>query len=46
MLNMADDQYFPAEGVHRFFNAISGRNKRLMFWPGNQAPRVELGSVS
>lgn len=32
MLNMTQDEIFPSEGVHEFFDAVPGRNKRLMFW--------------
>jgi pimeloyl-ACP methyl ester carboxylesterase len=35
MLNMTQDETFPVEGVHAFFDAIPGRKKRLMFWEGN-----------
>lgn len=32
MLNMTKDTAFPVADVHRFFDAIPGRKKRLMFW--------------
>lgn len=32
MLNMTKDRAFPVADVHRFFDAIPGRKKRLMFW--------------
>jgi pimeloyl-ACP methyl ester carboxylesterase len=32
MLNMTQDQLFRTEDTHRFFDAIPGRRKRLMFW--------------
>jgi pimeloyl-ACP methyl ester carboxylesterase len=35
MLNMTQDETFPMPGVHRFFDAIPGRKKRLMFWEGD-----------
>src|SRR3954467_516897 len=35
MINMTQDETFPVEGVHAFFDAIPGRKKRLMFWEGN-----------
>jgi dienelactone hydrolase len=34
MLNMTQDQLFRTEDTHRFFDAIPGRRKRLMFWEG------------
>ncbi len=35
MLNMTQDEIFPTEGTHAFFDAIPGRKKRLMFWEGD-----------
>jgi dienelactone hydrolase len=35
MLNMTQDQLFRTEDTHRFFDAIPGRRKRLMFWEGD-----------
>lgn len=35
MLNMTQDEIFPVEGTHAFFDAIPGRKKRLIFWEGN-----------
>jgi dienelactone hydrolase len=35
MLNMTQDEIFPADGAHAFFDAIAGRKKRLMFWEGD-----------
>jgi dienelactone hydrolase len=35
MLNMTQDETFPVDGTHAFFDAIPGRKKRLMFWEGN-----------
>jgi pimeloyl-ACP methyl ester carboxylesterase len=32
MLNMTQDECFPTEGAHVFFDAIPGSRKRLMFW--------------
>jgi len=37
LLNMTKDETFPVAGVHRFFDAIPGRKKRLMFWEGNHS---------
>ena len=34
MVNVTHDELFPTEGTHRFFNAVPGRQKRLMFWEG------------
>lgn len=35
MLNMTHDVIFPPEGALRFFGAIPGRRKRIMFWEGD-----------
>jgi pimeloyl-ACP methyl ester carboxylesterase len=35
LLNMTKDETFPVAGVHKFFDAIPGRKKRLMFWEGD-----------
>jgi dienelactone hydrolase len=35
MMNVNRDALFPAEGTHRFFDAIPGRRKRLTFWDGS-----------
>jgi len=35
MLNVTEDEFFPRAGTHRFFDAIPGHKKRLMFWPGS-----------
>lgn len=35
MLNMTLDALFPPEGALRFFGAIPGRRKRIMFWEGD-----------
>jgi pimeloyl-ACP methyl ester carboxylesterase len=35
MLNMTQDEIFPTDGTHAFFDAIAGRKKRLMFWEGD-----------
>jgi PhoPQ-activated pathogenicity-related protein len=35
MLNMTRDEIFRTEDTHRFFDAIPGRKKRLMFWEGD-----------
>lgn len=34
MLNVTHDDVFRTEDTHAFFNAIPGRRKRLMYWPG------------
>ncbi len=34
MLNMTQDEVFRTDEVHVFFDAVPGRNKRLMFWEG------------
>jgi len=34
MLNVTDDEIFGVEGAHRFFDAVPGRRKRLVFWAG------------
>ena len=34
MLNMTQDRLFRTEDTHRFFDAIPGTRKRLMFWEG------------
>ena len=31
MVNVTNDELFPTEGTHRFFNAVQGSQKRLMF---------------
>jgi pimeloyl-ACP methyl ester carboxylesterase len=35
MLNMTQDEIFPTDGTHAFFDAIASRKKRLMFWEGD-----------
>jgi dienelactone hydrolase len=35
MLNMTQDEIFRTADTHRFFDAIPGRQKRLMFWEGD-----------
>ena len=35
LLNMTQDEIFPAQGTLDFFAAIPGRKKRVMFWEGN-----------
>lgn len=35
LLNMTQDEIFPAQGTLDFFAAIPGRKKRAMFWEGN-----------
>lgn len=34
MLNKTQDEIFSTEDTHAFFDAIPGRQKRLMFWDG------------
>ncbi len=34
MLNKADDEIFPIDGVHAVFDAIPGATKELQFWEG------------
>jgi pimeloyl-ACP methyl ester carboxylesterase len=35
MINKTHDEFFPVEEVHRFFDAVPGKRKRLMFWEGD-----------
>jgi dienelactone hydrolase len=34
MVNVTNDELFTTDGTHRFFRAVPGRQKRLMFWEG------------
>jgi fermentation-respiration switch protein FrsA (DUF1100 family) len=34
MTNVSRDALFPVAGTHRFFDAVPGQQKRLMFWDG------------
>ena len=34
MINMSKDDVFATEDTHAFFDAVPGRDKRLMFWEG------------
>jgi dienelactone hydrolase len=34
MINKTDDEVFPLDGVHAFFDAMPGERKRLDLWPG------------
>lgn len=52
MLNMTEDAIFPPDGALRFFGAIPGRRKRIMFWEGghgglpNESIRHAVGFVN
>ena len=35
MVNKAQDELFPVDGVHDLFRAVAGSRKRLMFWEGD-----------
>ena len=35
MVNVTQDEIFPTDGTHAFFDAIPGPNKRLIFWEGD-----------
>ena len=40
MVNVTHDELFPTEGTHRFFDAVPGSQKRLMFWEGSWSPVI------
>ena len=52
MLNMTQDQFFRTQDTHRFFDAIPGQRKRLMFWEGDhdgwpaEATRYSVGFIN